>query len=185
MILIVIIFLLIITNFLLFFFRKPIRKNIYNSLIVSPCDGTIMNIDGNKMTVFLSIIDVHWQYTPMDSVIKNIEILKGPYHLAFKPESEHNYGIRVTFGTKIGDILVTQRVGFFVRRIKNNINIGDFIKQSVPYGIIRFGSRCDIQIPNNMNYSKNLNKGDKLSGGKTPLTDDINMFAKPHNHKFL
>ena len=66
-----IIFLIIL--FLLFFIRRPIRINVNNNILVSPCDGTVMNIDNNNISVFLSPLDVHWQYAPIDSVVKDIE----------------------------------------------------------------------------------------------------------------
>ena len=160
-----IIFLIIL--FLLFFIRQPIRININNYKLVSPCDGTVMNVDNNNISIFLSPLDVHWQYTPIDSVVKDIEIISGKHKMAFKPQSEHNEGVKVTFISKIGDIIVTQRVGFLVRRINNNIEIGDKVKQSDPYGIIVFGSRIDIIIPVELKCI--LKKGDKVKGGITPL----------------
>jgi phosphatidylserine decarboxylase len=87
--------------------------------------------------------------------------------MATKPESSHNEGIRVTFGSKLGNIVVTQRVGFFVRRIINNINIGNNVGRSYKYGFITFGSRVDIILP--PNYSSILKVGDKLIGGFTPI----------------
>ena len=153
--------------FLLFFIRQPIRININNNILVSPCDGNVMNVDNNNISIFLSPLDVHWQYVPIDSVVKDIEIISGKHKMAFKPQSEHNEGIKVTFGSELGDIIVTQRVGFLVRRINNNIEIGDEVKQSAPYGIIVFGSRVDIIIPENLKCI--LKKGQKVKGGITPL----------------
>ena len=153
--------------FIIFFFRKPERVNKNKNIIVSPCDGTVTYVTNNKMSVFLSVFDVHWQYIPIDSYVKNIEIIKGTFNLAFGPESGHNAGIKVTFSSKLGDIQVTQRVGFFVRRIDNDIQIKDVVKQSDPYGIIRFGSRVDILLPDT--YKCIVNKGDKVIGGITPL----------------
>ena len=160
-----IIFLIIL--FLLFFIRRPIRINVNNNILVSPCDGTVMNIDDNNISIFLSPLDVHWQYAPIDSVVKGIEIIHGKHKMAFKPESDHNEGVKVTFGSELGDIIVTQRVGFLVRRINNNIEIGNEVKQSDPYGIIVFGSRVDIIIPAELKCI--LKKGDKVKGGITPL----------------
>ena len=102
-----------------------------------------------------------------NSVIKKIERIRGKYNMAFLPESDHNEGVKVTFGSKIGDIVVTQRVGFLARRIENNINVSDNVFQSEPYGIIKFGSRVDIILPDNVECI--LNKGDKVRGGETQL----------------
>ena len=164
---IILVLIICIIFFLLYFTRKPLRINKDNNILVSPCDGTVMYVNGKNISIFLSVFDVHWQYAPINSVIKDIEIIHGKHNMAFKPSSDHNAGVKVTFTSELGDIIVTQRVGFFVRRIKNNINLGDNIKQSNPYGIIMFGSRVDIVLPDNINSI--LKKGDKVVGGETPL----------------
>jgi len=155
--------------FLAYFTRKPERINTIEdkNIPVSPCDGTVMNVDKNEISVFLSVLDVHWQYVPIKSKIKSIETIHGKHKMAFKPVSEHNAGVKVIFSSEIGDIEVTQRVGFLARRIKNNIKIGDEVDQSKPYGIIRLGSRVDIVLPNEMKSV--LKKGQKVIGGETPL----------------
>jgi len=164
---IILLLIIIIILFLLYFTRKPLRINKDNNIIVSPCDGTVMHVNGKNISIFLSVFDVHWQFSPINSVIKDIEIIHGKYNMAFDPSSDHNAGVKVTFSSELGDIIVTQRVGFFVRRIKNNINIGDNVEQSDPYGIIMFGSRVDIVLPDNLHCI--LKKGDKVIGGETPL----------------
>ena len=149
------------------FIRKPIRINDIKNIIVSPCDELVTKVDNNNISVFLSVFDVHWQYAPVDSTVKSIETISGGYKMATEPESSHNEGVKVVFSSEYGDISVTQRVGFFVRRIQNNINIGENVKQSEPYGVIKFGSRVDIILPNNV---KNIiKKGKRLVGGVTPL----------------
>ena len=152
--------------FLRFFFRKPDRKSITDK-IVSPCDGIVTKVDGSDISIFLSLFDVHWQYTPINSKIKSIETIHGANNMAILPKSSHNAGVKVVFDTEYGDLSVTQRVGFFVRRIKNNIKIGDIVKQSNPYGIIRFGSRVDIVLPQNTECI--LKKGQRVIGGETIL----------------
>ena len=149
------------------FMRKPIRINNIPNTIVSPCDGLVTKVDNNHISIFLSIFDVHWQYAPVDSTVKSIETISGGYKMATKPESSHNEGVKVIFSSKYGDISVTQRVGFFVRRIQNNINVDDKVKQSEPYGVIRFGSRVDIILPDKVKCI--LKKNQRVIGGVTPL----------------
>ena len=162
-----IIFLLILLILYKLFLRKPIRINNIPYIIVSPCDGLVTSVKNNHISVFLSVFDVHWQYNPVDSKIKSIETIHGGYKMAMKPESMHNEGIRVVFDSQFGDIVVTQRVGFFVRRIQNIINIGDIVKQSEPYGVIRFGSRVDIILPYTVRCI--LKEGQHVVGGETPM----------------
>jgi phosphatidylserine decarboxylase len=162
-----IIFLLILLILYKLFLRKPNRINNISNTIVSPCDGLVTSVDGNNISVFLSVFDVHWQYAPVDSKVKSIDTIHGGHKMAMEPESIHNEGVRVVFGSQFGDIIVTQRVGFFVRRIQNIINIGDTVKQSEPYGVIRFGSRVDIILPNTVRSI--LKKGQRVIGGETPM----------------
>ena len=147
--------------------RKPIRINKNNYQIVSPCDGMVTYVDDNKLSIFLSPLDVHWQYTPIDSTIKDIQIIHGTHNMANTPESCHNEGVQVIFTSDYGDIYITQRVGFFVRRILNIIHKGYFMKQNDPYGIICFGSRVDIILPTNVTCV--LKKKDRVIAGVTSL----------------
>ena len=156
--------------FLLYFIRKPIRINKNNHLIVSPCDGTVMNVDNNIISIFLSVFDVHWQYIPIDGVVKNIEYIEGTTYMAMKPKSIHNTGVKITFSTELGDIDVIQKVGFFVRRIVNKIKVGDKVKQCDPYGLILFGSRVDIILPKHI--KSNLKTNQKVIAGVTSLINE-------------
>jgi len=127
-----------------------------------------MYAKNNKIVIFLDLFNVHTQYIPFDGIIKNIEIIDGPANLANDLiNSEYNKSIKVTIDTNIGDIIVYQRVGFFVRRIINYINIGDQVNRSNIYGRITFGSRVDIILPTSI--KTNLTKGQEVIGGVTPL----------------
>ena len=152
--------------FLKYFFRKP-KREIISDKIVSPCDGIVTKVDGSDISIFLSLLDVHWQYTPINSKIKSMETIHGPNNMAILPKSSHNAGVKVVFDSEYGDLSVTQRVGFFVRRIQNNIKVGDIVKQSFPYGIICFGSRVDIVLPDTTECI--LKKGQRVVGGETIL----------------
>ena len=126
-----------------------------------------MSVDKNKIAVFLSIHNVHWQYAPIDGIVKNIETIDGGYYMAMAPKSVHNKGVKITFDTQIGDVIVIQKVGFFVRRIINNIEIGDKVTQNQPYGLICFGSRVDIILPEK--YHSSLKKNQNIIAGVTSL----------------
>ena len=167
-----IIFLILLINITIFYFyfnRTPDRSNsnYTSNIILSPCDGTVTYSSGRNISVFLSPLDVHAQYCPIDSYIKDIEFIHGKKYMATKPESIHNEGVNVTFTSQYGDIEVTQRVGFFVRRIVNNIKIGDLVKRGYNYGYITFGSRVDILLPENMKSILYVDQ--KVYGGITKL----------------
>ena len=165
----IIIVILIFHILIIYFNRAPINyNNLLSNYIVSPCYGTVTYANKNKISVFLSPLDVHVQYVPINSNILDIKIVnKNNFNLANIPSSKHNEGVRVVFTSIYGDIIVIQRVGFFVRRIINNINIGDSVKRSNIYGVITFGSRVDIELPYFLRTK--LKVGDKLIGGETPI----------------
>lgn len=163
-----IILLILIILFYKFFHRAPTRiTNLPLNIIVSPADGIIKYAKNRNISIFLNLLDVHCQYVPINSYIKNVITIKGTYNMANTPESIHNEGIKVVFGTQYGDLEVTQRVGFFVRRIVNYIKPKDYVQRNQIYGMIRLGSRVDIKLPPSL--KTNLRVGDKIYGGITPI----------------
>lgn len=163
-----IIFVILIILFYKFFHRAPIRiTNLPLDVIVSPADGVIKHATNRDISIFLNVFNVHCQYVPINSYIKDIIIIKGTYNMANRPESIHNEGVKVVFQTQYGDLEVTQRVGFFVRRIVNYIKIKDYVQRNQIYGMIRLGSRVDIKLPPSL--KTNLRVGDKIYGGITPI----------------
>ena len=158
--------LIFIILFYLFFNRSPNRiSQASQNIIVSPTDGRVTYAKDRIISIFLNPFDVHVQYTPIDSIVKDIIEIDGNYNLANTPDSYHNAGIKVIFDSLLGPIEVTQRVGFFVRRIQNHISIGEKLKRSQKYGKINFGSRVDILLPENIKTT--LKKGDYVWGGET------------------
>jgi len=155
--------------FFLYFIRAPKRESdLDKNIIVSPADGTVQYAKGRHISIFLSPLDVHVQYAPVNGYIKSTKHISGTHHMANTPESGHNEGIMVTFVSNKGEeINVTQRVGFLVRRIINKINEGEKINRSDIYGIITFGSRVDIILPDG--YETKVKVGDYLYGGKSAL----------------
>lgn len=165
---IVIVFVIV---FYIYFNRTPIRYVDYNDdVIVCPCDGVVTNSNDRYISIFLSPFDVHAQYTPIDSIIKSTRIIQGKAHMANTPASDHNAGVEVVFNSKFGDIVVTQRVGFLVRRIQNHIDIGEYVERGYNYGKINFGSRVDIILPEGM--TSILKPKQRVYGGLTVISTD-------------
>jgi phosphatidylserine decarboxylase len=165
-ILIIVVFVLSI----LYFYRNPPvhmqRCPNDNSCIYSPCYGTVMDIDKNKISVFLSVWDVHRQYYPTSGVVKSVKEVKGNYSVAYnKEKSEDNYKVVHTVATKYGDIVVTQVAGVLARAISYYKKPGDNVVVGEPLGIIHFGSRVDIQLPKSIMISNSIKKGTRLKAG--------------------
>ena len=162
--------------FCLNFFRdpkRPIPKGV--NQIISPADGKIVRLDsivddevGNSIiiSIFLNIFNVHVNRMPIDGKFYDIEYNKGRFLLAFQHNaSDENEKNIIKLKTKIGTIKIVQIAGLLARRIicyaekGNSMNIGDRL------GFMRFGSRIDIILPDNIKL--NVKKGDKVIGNTT------------------
>jgi phosphatidylserine decarboxylase len=152
-------FLSLIILFLLYFHRNFEHETINNThdyILYSPAEGKILNIEQGKIktriTIFLSAFDNHTQCIPIQCT-KVDEIFKyGSFSFAQNLEtSKYNQQLKHILQTKFGNIDIIQYTGFFTRRIyslsssRDTIyNVGDKL------GYIRFGSRVNIDIPNNI-----------------------------------
>jgi len=156
----IIIFLLSI--FILFFFRDfPRVINAKEDEIVSPADGTIVEIKeiGKKeyyegkclrISIFMSVFNAHVNRFPYDGVIKKIIYKKGKFMNAMKSQSsEYNESNTLFIETEKGNITIRQIAGKIARRIVCPIKEGDFIKKGEKFGMIKFGSRVELYLPLN------------------------------------
>jgi phosphatidylserine decarboxylase len=159
----VIVFTIFVILFVLFFNRHPeinIGK-INNNEVLSPSYGTIKKIikSNNRITIiiFLSPLDIHVQYYPIyGKVISQVHDLNGKYELAYKlNKSNENEKVITTIKPTIDipNIIVKQIAGFVVRRITTVIeNIpkeGLPVKPANKLGMIKLGSRVDLELPSN------------------------------------
>ena len=170
-------FLLVSFIFCLNFFRDPKRivpkdKN----CIVSPADGKIIKIKEFEdpktkeklrlVSIFLSVFNVHSNRMPVDGVIKNVDYIKGDFLAAFDHKaSEQNERTEISIEARFGSMVVKQIAGLVARRIlcyakkDEKMLIGDRL------GFIRFGSRTDIILPNDVILNVELDH--KVYGGQT------------------
>jgi phosphatidylserine decarboxylase len=140
------------------FYRKPlvqiIRKNNTNR-VYFPAFGTVKKIErieGNRLfiAIFLSPLDIHYQYMPVQGVIRDIKHDdEGVYHLAFDMEkSRFNEKMIYTIETKHGELILYQIAGFLVRRIVTDLHVDQTVETGEQVGMIKFGSRVDLILPN-------------------------------------
>ena len=174
------IFPLILACYFAYFFRNPTRVIEQNeNHILSPADGTVQDITrveydeflkgaGNKITVFMSVFNVHVNRSPITGEIKYQKYVCGRFRPAYKDavgfENEHhligieNDRLRIT---------VTQIAGILARRIVSWVTLSDNLEQGELYGMIRFGSCLEIVMPEDVEVL--VSKGEKVTGGKTVL----------------
>jgi phosphatidylserine decarboxylase len=167
--------------FTLFFFRDPdpAMPTMPNA-IVSPAHGTIDVIDETdeptvmggrcqRISIFLSVLDVHVQKAPVSGRVTYLKHNLGKFLSAAKSESsQHNENVLVGVecaeypGQKMG---VRMIAGMLTRRIVPWIELGEHVPRSGRIGMIQYGSRCDLYMPLIVKIHSKL--GDKVKGGET------------------
>lgn len=160
---------LLFTLFLLIFFRDPERK--IGEGIVSPADGKVIEVkqEGEeiKISIFMNLHNVHVNRIPILGKVISMIYIKGSHLPAFNKNSERNERMITTLQTEIGIVKITQIAGIFARRIKPYIKEGQLINKGERMGIIMFGSRVDLQMPNK--FVIKVKKGDKVLAGSSSI----------------
>ncbi len=165
--------------FVLYFFRDPERFfESDENMVISPADGKVVFIGkvmesefSNelmiKISIFMSIFDVHVNRSPFDLFVREVKYRKGTFFSADKNKSsDQNERNLILFETKSGTrIIVAQVAGFIARRIVFYPKIGAFLRKGERFGLIRFGSRVDIFLPKESEVV--VKTGQKVFGGKT------------------
>ena len=175
------IILLILLIFTFYFFRDPERVvPLGDDILVSPADGLITNISETKegkktytkVSIFLSIFNVHIQRLPISGTIAKVDYIEGKFiNATLDKASEENERLKITIKNSNNLIYVTQIAGLIARRIVNYVKSDQTVNQGERYGIIKFGSRVDIEFPNN--FKLLVNEGQQCIGGETIIAQEI------------
>jgi phosphatidylserine decarboxylase len=165
--------LIVLGMFVLFFFRDPERTPPSDpDTIVSPADGRVMEVveeprgehPGRRISVFLSIFDVHVNRSPVAGRITAIEYRSGKFHAAMRRRaSEENEQNAFHVSTEHGDVVFKQIAGWVARRIVCWKSAGDSVTRGERVGMIRFGSRMDIWLPDRVDMM--VRPGQHVAGG--------------------
>lgn len=158
----------IVTIWVLTFFRDPIRATPQDeSLLVAPADGLVTLIqnvtppremagpDGLgdapmiRVSMFMSVFDVHINRTPIGGTIKNVVYISGKFlnadlDKASEDNERQHILVERSDGVRIG---FTQIAGLVARRIVPFVKPGDIVAAGQRIGLIRFGSRVDVYLP--------------------------------------
>lgn len=165
---------------ILYFFRDPNRRPLVEEgVVVSPGDGEVVAVveereerylkeTRRRISIFLSVMDVHVQRVPIAGRVALVEHRPGQFLQAFRPEaSEVNESIAMVLETSYGRLLVKQIAGILARRCVNYCQVGDQLQTGRRFGLIRFGSRVDLFLP--LEAEIVVAVGDKVAGGLTPV----------------
>jgi phosphatidylserine decarboxylase len=163
--------------FVLYFFRDPNRTIPGDAdAVVSPADGHVVEIleepmngtPGRRISIFLSVFDVHVNRSPIAGRIAKVEYKPGRFYAAMrKRASEQNEMNVITVTTPRGDIVFKQIAGAIARRVLCWKAPGDVVGLGERIGMIRFGSRVDIWLP--MDSQIVVRRGQKVAGGSSIL----------------
>ena len=172
---------LILLIFTFYFFRDPERVvPLGDDILVSPADGLITNISEykegkksyTKVSIFLSVFNVHIQRLPVSGQITKIDYIEGKFiNATLDKASEENERLRLTLKSGSNVIYITQIAGLIARRIICYLKTNERVNQGERYGIIKFGSRVDIEFPNSYNLMVSI--GQQCIGGETIIASDF------------
>ncbi len=172
---------LILLIFTFYFFRDPERVvPLGDDILVSPADGLITNISEykegkksyTKVSIFLSVFNVHIQRLPLSGQITKIDYIEGKFiNATLDKASEDNERLRLTLKSGSNIIYITQIAGLIARRIICYLKTNERANQGDRYGIIKFGSRVDIEFPKSYNLMVSI--GQQCIGGETIIARDF------------
>ncbi|MHA6723027.1 phosphatidylserine decarboxylase [Sphingomonas sp. RS2018] len=170
------------------FFRDPVRVTPQgDGLIVSPADGLITMIErvpvprelagpnglGDaplvRVSVFMSVFDVHINRTPISGVVRQVVYISGKFlnadlDKASEENERQHFVVEGADGVRVG---FTQIAGLVARRILTFTKVGDIVAVGQRIGLIRFGSRVDVYLPDGIEPQVAL--GQRAIAGETVL----------------
>ncbi len=156
--------LLLIQIFFLYFFRD-MKRDIEDG-VISPADGKILYAGRHRISIFMSIFDMHVNLMPYDGKIVSMKYFKGIHKPAYG-DVEKNERLEMEIESSIGKIEIVQIAGIFARRIVPYVKEGDFVKKGEKIGIIRFGSRVEVILPESCRVvakeGKKIKAGEKIA----------------------
>src|SRR5450759_178494 len=154
------------TIFFIIFFRDPQRSPPGDENdAVSPADGKVISIQDRIICIFMNIHNVHVNRAPLSGIVTHIDYKPGGYIPAFNKDSEVNERNHVVMKTTSGTLELTQIAGVLTRRIVSYISEGTQLKRGERIGMIRFGSRVDVTMPERYVFTVKLN--DSIKAGQT------------------
>lgn len=172
-----------VTLFLGWFFRNPRREAPRQpGVVVAPADGRVLAIEREyeprylkgqaiRLSIFLSIFDVHVNRVPCDGTVEGVSYQPGQFLAANRPgatlrNEQNGLMLRATRGAKV---LCVQVAGLLARRIVCWASPGEVVNCGERFGLIRFGSRVDLFLP--QGTPLRVSVGDRVRGGETVLAE--------------
>ena len=163
--------------FVFYFFRDP-QRSIPSApgIVVSPADGRVVQIveepldskAGRRISIFLSIWNVHVQRAPIAGRISGVVYRPGRFLGAFRSAaSQENEQNIISIDAPLGTLVFKQIAGAIARRVICWKREGDAVALGERVGLIRFGSRVDIWLP--VEAQLLVERGQNVKGGESIL----------------
>ena len=164
--------------FLIQFFRDPERTPEGGpETIVSPADGTVLSIAEapeapagarRKLVIFMSVFNCHVNRAPVDGRLSDYAYVRGRKEAAFADKASiENEQNRITLAGSRGNLTFKQIAGALARRIVFYPRMGDELRRGERIGLIKFGSRVDLFLPDDAEVL--VTKGQKLKAGQSAV----------------
>jgi phosphatidylserine decarboxylase len=184
---------LMLAAFFLWFFRDPERAIPPEpGTVVSAADGKVTAIEtlevegepGTRISVFLSVFDVHVNRSPISGRVESVEYRRGRFGNALAAVSaEANEQNIVTVCGEGQVVRFKQIAGLLARRIVFNKRPGDLVQRGERVGLIKFGSRTDVILPRAARVQVKV--GDRVRGGSSvlatlPLPEPADSHLRAH-----
>jgi phosphatidylserine decarboxylase len=177
---------LLLLAFFFWFFRDPERRIPSDpGVIVAPADGTISDLticdesrflqsQALRIGIFLSVFDVHVNRAPVGGRVAYLEYRRGRFLNALRfeacaRENESNSVGLQTGAVPGGKILVRQIAGALAQRIVCGCRLGGDLIRGERFGMIKFGSRTELYVPDPVSLEICVKVGDHVKGGETVL----------------
>jgi phosphatidylserine decarboxylase len=124
--------------------------------------------DWQLISIFLSPMDVHVNFAPVDGRIAKVEYHAGRFLPAYKTDAgTHNEWTEVWFDHHGTTVVCRQIVGILARRIVTRLTVGQTVQRGERFGIMKFGSRIDLFLPRT--FALKVRPGDRVVGGESVI----------------
>ena len=166
------------------FFRDPERHTPDGTgLVISPADGVMLPVVETpppeelgmgaaplrRLSIFMNVFNVHVNRMPADGEVTRLAYRPGKFfNASFDKASVHNERMAARLRLANGqDLAVVQIAGLVARRIRCDLRQGETVRKGARFGIIRFGSRLDVYLPEGAVVK--VEKGQSVKAGETVL----------------
>jgi phosphatidylserine decarboxylase len=170
---------ILLAAFVSYFFRNPARAIPGGAkLVVSPADGKVVKVaaveQGSEtrcqVSIFLNVFDVHVNRAPIEGELDKLEYRRGRFKVASRDEASRvNEQNVLTIRGPDATLVMKQIAGLIARRVVCWKKAGQKMERGEVIGLIRFGSRVDLLLPENASVLVCV--GDRVKGGSSVIAE--------------